>query len=120
MRNRPAPAGAGQVLDLTHHAELIRAQVALQHEHVIAHSILTLPPVPARASGARVMLVDDLAKPPPGHVRVDLRGGNVGVPQHDLHAAQVRAALHQVRGETVPDHVRRQAAENPDLAGRSP
>ena len=29
--------------------QLRRAQVAFQHEHVIAHSILTLPPVPLRA-----------------------------------------------------------------------
>ena len=61
------------------------------------------------------MLVDRFAKPAPRHVRVHLRGGNVGVSQHDLHAAQIRSALHQVRGEAVPDHVRRQIAENPSL-----
>ncbi len=62
------------------------------------------------------MLVDDFAQPAPRHVRIHLRGGDVGVPQHDLDAAQVRAAFHQMRGETVPDHVRRQIAKNPSLS----
>ena len=58
------------------------------------------------------MLVDNFAQPAPGHVRIHLRGGDVGVSQHDLDAAQVRAAFHQMRGKTMPDDVRRQPAEN--------
>src|SRR5678815_1628221 len=58
------------------------------------------------------MLVDNFAESAPGHVRVDLRGGDVGVSQHDLDAAEVRAAFHQMRGKTVPDDVGRQPAEN--------
>ena len=38
------------------------------------------------------------------------------MPQHGLHAAQIRAALQQVRGEAVPDHVRRQVVENSGLS----
>ena len=59
-----------------------------------------------------MVLVDNFAEPAPRHVRIHLRGGNVGVSQHDLDAAQVRAALHQMRGKTVPDDVRGQPAEN--------
>jgi len=44
-----------------------------------------------KASGARVMLIHDLPQPAPRDVRIDLRGGNVGVTQHDLHTAQIRA-----------------------------
>src|SRR5437773_12504255 len=39
-------------------------------------------------------------------MRVDLRGGNVRVPQHQLHRPQVDTALQQVRGKAVPQHVR--------------
>jgi deoxyinosine 3'endonuclease (endonuclease V) len=35
------------------------------------------------------------------HVRVALRGADVGVAQHLLHGHQVRPALQQVRGERV-------------------
>jgi len=58
------------------------------------------------------MLVDNFAQPATRHVRIHLRGGNIGVTQHDLDAAQVRAALHQMRGKTVPDDVRGQPAED--------
>ena len=61
------------------------------------------------------MLIHDLAQPAPCHVRVDLRGGNVGVTQHNLNTAQIRAALHQMRGETVPHYMRRQIAKNSRL-----
>ena len=39
-------------------------------------------------------------------VRVDLRRGEVGVAEHHLDGAQVRAAFEQMRGEGVPQHVR--------------
>ena len=58
------------------------------------------------------MLVDNLTQPFPGDVSVDLGCGNVGVAQHDLYAAQIRPALHQLCGETVPQYVRRQIAKN--------
>ncbi len=38
-------------------------------------------------------------------VRVNLRRGKTGVAQQSLHAAQVRAAIEHVRGETVPQFV---------------
>ena len=59
-----------------------------------------------------MMPIDDFAEPATRHVRVYLRGRNISVPQHDLHAAQIRAPLYQVSGETVPHHVRRQLPEN--------
>jgi len=58
------------------------------------------------------MLIHGLPQTAPRDVRIDLRGGNVGVPQHDLDTAQIRAAFHQMSGETVPHDVRRQAAKN--------
>ena len=45
-------------------------------------------------------------EPAQSQVRVDLRGGNVGVAQQQLHAAQVSAMLHHVRGATVTKPVR--------------
>ena len=42
------------------------------------------------------------------HVRVDLRGGDVGVAQQHLHHAQVGAVVEQMGGEGVAQHVRRQ------------
>jgi hypothetical protein len=38
---------------------------------------------------------------------VNLGGGNIRVTQHKLDRAEIRATLEQVRGETVPQHVRR-------------
>src|SRR5205085_4972127 len=43
----------------------------------------------------------------PGHVGVNLRGGETGVPEQLLNRAQVRAILQEVRGEAVPQRVRR-------------
>ncbi len=39
-------------------------------------------------------------------VRVDLRGGNVGMPQKFLNAAQIRAGFEQMGGKRMPEHVR--------------
>ena len=41
-----------------------------------------------------------------GNVGVDLRGGNVGVPQQCLHHAQIGAVVHQMRGKGVAQIVR--------------
>ena len=38
-------------------------------------------------------------------VGIDLRGDDIGVPQEDLDAAEVGAALEEVGGETVPEGV---------------
>src|SRR5581483_955548 len=56
-----------------------------------------------------MMLLD---KPPEAlfdHVGVDLRRRDVGMTQELLHGAQVGAALEQVAGEGVAQHVRRDA-----------
>jgi hypothetical protein len=39
-------------------------------------------------------------------MRVDLRGGNIGVAEHFLDDTQVRAIPEQMRRETVPKQVR--------------
>ena len=57
-------------------------------------------------SGARV---GGLVHPPHGgrgQVRVDLRRADVGVAQHRLHGAKIRAALQQVAGEAVAQRMR--------------
>ena len=54
-------------------------------------------------------------------VRVDLRGHQALVAQQFLHAADVGAAVEQVRGEAVPQRVRRGAAVEAGLTrGTSP
>ena len=39
-------------------------------------------------------------------MRVDLRGADIGVPQHRLNAAQVCSTFQQMRGKRVPQYVR--------------
>ena len=47
-----------------------------------------------------------LAAPPIGYVRVQLRRGKVGMAEHLLDGAQVGSALEQVRGEGVAQKMR--------------
>ena len=61
------------------------------------------------------MLVHRLTQPRAHHVGVDLGGRDVRMAQHRLDATQVRAALQQVSGETVADHVRGQMVKQPGL-----
>src|SRR5690606_11306855 len=63
----------------------------------------TTPALPARVMAA-VQLLHALAS----DVRVDLRGRNVAVAQQQLHDAQVRAVVQQMRRERVANGVRRQ------------
>jgi hypothetical protein len=55
--------------------------------------------LPARM---RVRLEIQLSTTPIGYVRVQLGRGEVRVPEHLLHGAEVGAALQQVRRERVP------------------
>jgi hypothetical protein len=48
-------------------------------------------------------------------VRVDLRGGDVGVAEQQLHHAQVGAVVDEVRGERVAQRVRRDGARDARL-----
>ena len=43
------------------------------------------------------------------HVRVDLRGGDVGVSQQSLHRAQIGAAFDEMGRKSVPQDVRAHA-----------
>src|SRR5881398_3649582 len=54
-------------------------------------------------NAAQVLAVD---------VRVDLRGGDVGVTEHLLHCAKVGSALEQMRCERVSKRVRRHGLLN--------
>src|SRR3972149_4521195 len=65
---------------------------------VVMTSTRGLPP--------RVMLPVDLLEPLGRHVRVDLGGGDVGVPEHRLDRPQVRPAREQVAGKGVAQAVR--------------
>src|SRR5439155_5605964 len=56
-------------------------------------------------SGVRVRLVVQLAAAPIGYVRVQLGRRQVGVAEHLLDAAQVRAAFQEMRGEGVAKQV---------------
>ena len=81
----------------------------------------------AHGLGAGVGLAVARLQPLGGDVGVDLRGRGRGVAEDLLHAAQVGAALEQVRGGGVPDRVRarvprrgrRGPAGLPRLGGRS-
>ncbi len=60
----------------------------------------------APSSGAGMSLAVGLPQPVVGHVGVDLRGGQRGVPEQLLHGAQVRAALEQMCRGGVSEPVR--------------
>src|SRR5918995_1719289 len=62
--------------------------------------------------GAEVDLLDLVVR----EMRVELGGGNVGVPEHLLHRAEVAPAGQQVRGEGVPQRVRAHLAVEPRRA----
>ncbi len=48
----------------------------------------------------------DFAQAVLGHMGVDLGGGQVAVTKQQLHHAQVRAMIEQMRGEGVPQCMR--------------
>ena len=52
-----------------------------------------------------MMLIDDISQARPHDMGVHLGGRNVGMPEHGLHAAQVRATLEKVGREAVPQDV---------------
>src|SRR4029077_21126702 len=64
----------------------------------------------------RVMLGVQLLEPLARHVRVDLCGRKIAVPEQHLHHAQVRAVIEQVRGEGVPEGMRGELLGDPGLA----
>ena len=84
----------------------------------ISSAATTTPaPIAASVSGslasvARVKLVVDGAQPRIEDVRVDLRRRQIAVAEHHLDRAQVGAALEQVRGERMPQHVRAERARH--------
>lgn len=61
------------------------------------------------------MLLVHLAQARAGDVCVNLSGADAGVAEEFLNHAQVRAVFQQVRGEAVPQHVRRDVPLDPGL-----
>ena len=53
-----------------------------------------------------MMLGHGFAEPFGGDMRVNLRGGDVGVAEHRLDAAQIGSMFDQMRGEGVAQDVR--------------
>src|SRR5467141_211447 len=49
-------------------------------------------------------------------VGVNLGGRNIRMPEHELNGPEVRSALEQVRGKTMPQHVRRKSHTHARLA----
>src|SRR5438552_17783782 len=69
----------------------------------------------------RVSVEVRLAAPAVGHVRVQLRRGEVGVAEHLLHAPEIRASLEQMRREGVAEEMRMNAPRlEPGLLGQPP
>src|SRR5436190_1838062 len=71
-------------------------------------SVLPAPALPPRMEllvyRPQVLAID---------VRVDLRRGDVGVTEHFLYGTKVRPSLQQVRGERMPQRVRRHVLLDP-------
>src|SRR5208283_5084880 len=62
------------------------------------------------------MSLVDLLQPLLHDVGIDLRRGIIGMPQHQLHGAQIGATFQEMRGKTVPQHVRCKRRAQPSLA----
>jgi hypothetical protein len=58
----------------------------------------------------RVMFVDQCAKPLLEHMRVDLRGRDVGMAEKLLDNPQIGAVLQEMARKCVPEHMRRNLA----------
>jgi hypothetical protein len=71
-------------------------------------------------SGARVCLTVRLTDAVLRDVRINLGRGHVGVPEQRLHAAQIRAAGQQVRGERVAQLMRMDVPTDSRAAGGAP
>ena len=68
---------------------------------------------PGPTGGRGMVLIVNSAQAFAADVRVDLRGPDVGVSEHELQRAQVGAPLQKMRGEGVADHVGREPSANP-------
>lgn len=72
-------------------------------ERLSGHGQLAAVALQLRGMGGAV----DLLKLANGHVRVDLRGLQIGVPEHSLNEADVRAAFQHQRGHGVAEQMAR-------------
>jgi hypothetical protein len=58
-----------------------------------------------------VVFVHRLPQSRSHYVRINLRSGNVCVPEHHLYTAQIRPPFQKVGGETMADYVGRHVVE---------
>src|ERR1700730_7477731 len=65
------------------------------------------PQGPAPAAGQRMFVLHQRSQLFRDDVGIDLGRRNVGMPQHELHAAQIGAGFQQMTGEGVAQYVRR-------------
>ena len=72
----------------------------------LVHSFVSYAGFDDGAFGARVMLAVDFFESAEGEMRIDLRGGDVGVAEKCLHAAEVCSVFHHVRSAAMTEHVR--------------
>ena len=75
------------------------SKVAFQHEHVVTHGSCPHPWIIA----ARMVFVHRALQPRLHHMGINLRGGNVRMPEHGLHATKIRSSFQQMRREAVPE-----------------
>ena len=62
--------------------------------------------------GERVVIAHEGLKPFVENVGVNLRRGNIRVPQHLLHGAQVSTAAQEMAGEGMAQHMGRTVSED--------
>src|SRR5512135_3003676 len=68
---------------------------------------LLLPP--------RMILLVNLLEPFPGNMRIDLRGGDIGMAEHGLHRTQVGAVVKHMRCKGVAQRMRRDGSADAGL-----
>src|SRR3972149_2398893 len=66
-------------------------------------------------SGPGVEPIVDLPEMCPTHVRIDLSGGDIGVPEHELHRPEIRPMFEEVRREGVAQGVGGEPLADPRL-----
>ena len=66
------------------------------------------------------MLLDQAAQPLLDDMGIDLRRGDIGMPEQLLHRAKIGAALKEMAGESVAKDVRETRAGSSPAGGRAP
>ena len=59
-----------------------------------------------------MVFLNGVSKPRPHDMGIYLGRRNIGVTQHDLHTAQIRATLEEMGGKAMTEHVGREPVED--------